>query len=211
MACPEGTTDDGFDMQFGICHVAHFFLFQLLRPLLLASSTPAFNSRVVNVSSLGHRFLTVQLDDLDFKKSGYNPWTSYGQAKTANIWMANEIERRFGGQGLHATSLMPGAILQTNLSQYLSEEDMRPFTDDENMQRVMLSPAQGAATTVWAAVGREWEGKGGKYLEQCRVALPAPEKEELTMYDAGYSPHAYDEAGAKKLWDISCKLTGTEG
>jgi NAD(P)-dependent dehydrogenase (short-subunit alcohol dehydrogenase family) len=108
MACPESTTEDGFETQFGTNHLAHFLLFQLLKPTLLASSTPEFNSRVVALSSLGHRSATVQFDDLDFKKQGYQPFVAYGQSKTANIWMANEIERRFGAQGLHAMSVHPG-------------------------------------------------------------------------------------------------------
>jgi NAD(P)-dependent dehydrogenase (short-subunit alcohol dehydrogenase family) len=111
MACPESQTADGFEAQFGTNHLAHFLLFHLLLPTLLASSTPALASRVVNVSSLGHRSSPVLFDDLDLKRCGYNKWTAYGQSKTANILMANEIERRYGGQGLHATSLMPGGIM----------------------------------------------------------------------------------------------------
>jgi NAD(P)-dependent dehydrogenase (short-subunit alcohol dehydrogenase family) len=85
MACLEGRTKEGFETQFGVNHLAHFLLFQLLKPTLLASSTPAFNSRVVSLSSSGHRACGIQFDDLDFKKAGYNPWQAYGQAKTANV------------------------------------------------------------------------------------------------------------------------------
>lgn len=79
MASPESKTKDGFELQFGTNHLGHFLLFQLLKPALLASTTPDFNSRVVSVASTGHRVSTVLLDDLDFAKSGYNPWKAYGQ------------------------------------------------------------------------------------------------------------------------------------
>jgi NAD(P)-dependent dehydrogenase (short-subunit alcohol dehydrogenase family) len=85
MATPEGTTQDGFETQFGVNHMGHFLLFQLLKPALIASSSPEFNSRVVSLSSSNHRFSGVHLDDLDLKKAGYDPWVSYGQSKTANV------------------------------------------------------------------------------------------------------------------------------
>lgn len=85
MACPESKTQEGFEMQFGANHLAHFLLFQLLKPTLLASSTPAFNSRVVALSSSNHRMSGIRFDDLDFKKGGYDPFLAYGQAKTANV------------------------------------------------------------------------------------------------------------------------------
>lgn len=91
MACPEGQTKDGFETQFGTNHLAHFLLFQLLKPTLVASSSPAFQSRVVAVSSSGHQISGVQFDDLNLQKQGYNKWTAYGQSKTANIYMANEV------------------------------------------------------------------------------------------------------------------------
>ena len=90
MACPEGQTKDGFETQFGTNHLAHFLLFQLLKPTLLASSTPEFQSRVVSVSSSGHQISGVHFDDLDLKKQGYEKWTAYGQSKTANIYLATE-------------------------------------------------------------------------------------------------------------------------
>lgn len=81
MACPEGKTEDGFEAQFGTNHLGHFLLFQLLKATLLSSSSPAFNSRVVAVSSLGHRTSPVLFNDLHSNKGegGYNTWVAYGQ------------------------------------------------------------------------------------------------------------------------------------
>lgn len=85
MACPDSRTKEGFETQLGVNHLAHFLLFQLLQPTLLKSATPAFNSRVVALSSSGHRTSAVRFDDLDFSKAGYDPWLAYGQSKTANV------------------------------------------------------------------------------------------------------------------------------
>ena len=70
------------------------------------------------------------------------------------------------------------------------------------------SPEQGAATTVWAAVGAEWRTKGGKYLEDCQISPPVEDKENLSPLDVGYKPYAYDEGAAKKLWGVSNELVG---
>jgi NAD(P)-dependent dehydrogenase (short-subunit alcohol dehydrogenase family) len=86
-------TKQGFESQFACCHLAHFLLFQLLKDTLLTSSTPDLPSRIVNVASVGHRYGPgVQFDNLNFDKD-YSGWAAYSQAKTANIYMANYIER----------------------------------------------------------------------------------------------------------------------
>lgn len=91
MATPEGQTKDGFETQFGVNHLGHFLLFKLLEQTLLTSATPDFCSRVVSLSSSGHKSSPILFDDLDLKKSGYTPFKAYGQSKTANIYLANEV------------------------------------------------------------------------------------------------------------------------
>jgi len=208
MACPYSKTADGLETQFGVCHVAHFLLFQLVKDALLSSASADFSSRVVNVSSVGHRGGPVRLDDYNFEKGDYQPWVGYGQAKTANIWMANEIERRYGSKNLHATSLMPGGIW-TPLQRHLPQEVMDGWRANDEVALGMKSTEQGAATTVWAAIGAEWAQKGGKYLENCAEAGPVDTSNgPPSLGMPGYAPHAYDQEGAKKLWELSLKLVG---
>lgn len=69
------------------------------------------------------------------------------------------------------------------------------------------TPEQGAATTVWAAIGKQWEGCGGKYLEDCSVSEPV-QAGVISPIAPGYAPHAYDVEAAKQLWDLSAKLVG---
>ena len=199
MATPEGKTVDGFETQFGTNHLSHFLLFQLLKSTLLSSSTPTFNSRVVCVSSSGHRAGGIQFDNYNFEKGDYSPWAAYGQSKTANIYMANEIERRYGAKGLHGLSLMPGGI-ETGLQVHVQEQLAASM---EAAKDYMKSPEQGAATTVYAALSKEWEGRGGRYLEDCQEAR---EVDGAAPGALGYHPRAYNEEGEKKLWADSSKF-----
>ncbi|GKT56901.1 short-chain dehydrogenase [Colletotrichum tofieldiae] len=206
MACPKGKTVDGFETQFGTNHLGHFLLFQLLKPTLLASSTPEFNSRVVSVSSSGHRQGRIQFEDFNFDHTvEYQPWAAYGQAKLANILFANELDRRYGSKGLHALSLMPGGI-RTPLQRHTPE--LLKMLEDPDIAKWMKTPEQGAATSVWAAVAKEWEGKGGKYLDD--VAEAEEVAPEGWTARPGYAPSAYDPPAEKRLWTESLKLVGLE-
>ncbi|OJD35346.1 short-chain dehydrogenase [Diplodia corticola] len=205
MATPEAKTVDGFETQWAVCHLAHFLLTNLLLPALLASATPAFASRVVNVSSIGHRAGPPNLDDVNFTATPYKPWTAYANAKSANIWTANALDRRYGPRGLHALSLHPGGIM-TGLQVHVDAKVVESWNAPE-VQRVMLNPVQGAATQVWAAVGKAWEGKGGKYLEDVQLSDNVVGA-GAQMSDKGYAAWAFDEEMEEKCWRISKEMVG---
>jgi hypothetical protein len=97
---------------------------------------------------------------------------------------------------------MPGGI-STDLQRHVDPETLKQWAENENSQKYIKSPAQGAATTITAALGREWEGKGGVYLEDCQEAGPLPEGGTLAV---GVAPHAFDPEGEKKLWALSLKM-----
>lgn len=198
-------TKDGIEMQFGVNHLSHFLFFQLLKPALLASASPEFSSRVVNLSSSAHNVASInESGNYNFEKGGYDAWVSYGQSKTANIYMANEIERRYGPRGLHATSVHPGIIF-TGLMQHLDPAMMKEMDNDE-LAKSMKSPEQGAATTVWAAIGQEWEHKGGEFLADCGRTSLAGDKGGIDTQ--GYAAHAYNPEGEARLWRDSLKMVG---
>ena len=210
MATPESKTVDGFETQFGTNHLGHFLLFHILKSALLASATPEYPSRVVSVTSTGHRFGPIRFDDYNFEKEGYDEWAAYGQSKTANIWFANAIERHFGSQHLHATSVHPGGIA-TNLAKHLSPEYVNAIVSQKEYQVYFKSPEQGAATQVYAGVGEEWKDKGGKYLSDCVVQSARGTQDVHEAHDDGYAEWAYDEKGEDRLWKESLKMVGLEG
>jgi NAD(P)-dependent dehydrogenase (short-subunit alcohol dehydrogenase family) len=199
-------TKDGFEMQFGVNHLAHFLLFELLKPALLASADLKLSSRVVNLSSSAHHVASInESSNYNFENTEYIDWVAYGQAKTANLYMANEIERRYGSRGLHATSVHPGMIA-TGLMQHLDEAMVERIKKDDKAMKIAKSTEQGAATTVWAAIGKEWEDKGGEYLADCDRTTLGDDKHEVT--GVGYAAHAYDAEREARLWKDSLEMVG---
>jgi NAD(P)-dependent dehydrogenase (short-subunit alcohol dehydrogenase family) len=208
MACPEGKTADGFETQFGTNHIAHFLLFQLMLQTLLSSSTPEFKSRVISLSSSGHRAGDIHPDNY-ILEGEYEPWKAYGQSKTANALFANEIERRYGPKGLHAWSVHPGVIMDTELSRHqleASSEQMESMLADERFKAIMKNTGQGASTQVWAAVAKELEGKGGMFLNDAQVASEADA--DAPLFLSGWGPHIWNKENAARLWEDSLKMVG---
>lgn len=188
-------------MHFGVNHIAHFALFQSLKDLLLKSATPKFPSRVTMVSSRGHTISPLDLDDYNIERGEFEPFAAYGASKTANIWMANEIERQYGAQHLHANSLHPGAIF-TRAGRHLSDGG-QSITQSPEIAPKMKSLEQGASTTVWAAVAKELRDRGGLYFNDVQEGVPMGETDDVEM---GYAPYAFDEKSEKRLWELSVEL-----
>jgi NAD(P)-dependent dehydrogenase (short-subunit alcohol dehydrogenase family) len=200
MACPFGKTTDGFELQFGTNHLGHFLLTGLIAPALLRGA-PA---RIVSVSSRGHQQSPVVFDDIHFERRPYDKWLAYGQAKTANVLFAVELERRLGSRGVHASALHPGVIL-TELSRHMHREDyefLRKRAPGGQLR--MKSVAAGAATSVYAATAPELESRGGLYLEDCHVA----QIDDQATSTSGVRSYALDAEAAKRLWAISEAAVG---
>ncbi|KAI0134658.1 hypothetical protein BJ170DRAFT_729845 [Xylariales sp. AK1849] len=206
MKTPEGRTKDGYELQFGTNHLSHFLLFYLLKDTLLASSTPEFNSRVINVSSSGHRYGPLRLDNINFDKI-YEGWAAYGSSKTANIYMATQIERLYGSQGLHGYSVSPGSCVSPNLQKFCQDE-MAAAKDNERFQKYFTDIEQVCATNIYGAVSKEIEGKGGLYLEGASIAGPCPPDGDDVEY--GYGSWAFDKEQEERLWEMSKKMIGVE-
>ena len=207
MGLPElKLTEDGQETHFATNYSSEFLLFQLLRPALLASSTSNFHSRVVNVTSSAHRAGSLpDSDNYNFEKGGYDAGLAYANSKVASTYLANEIDRRYGSKGLHATSVHPGGI-GTAIGRHMPPEFVQTLMANEALVRTFKSPEQGAATTVLAAVGKEWENKGGKYLEDCEEAKRG--KDDGDVFGAGYVSQTYDPKKEERLWKDSLKIVG---
>src|SRR6201996_514451 len=125
MACPKGLTSDGFETQFGTNHLGHFVLVNRIVSLLKPGS------RLVNLSSAGHRFSDVDLEDPNFEHTPYTEFGAYGRSKTANILFAVEFDKRHGARGLRATAVHPGGI-QTELGRHLDPSVIQSLIDQVN-------------------------------------------------------------------------------
>jgi NAD(P)-dependent dehydrogenase (short-subunit alcohol dehydrogenase family) len=203
MACPETRVGPGWEAQFATNHLGHFALVNQLWPAL------ASGARVVSVSSAGHRRSGIRWDDVMFEHD-YEKWTAYGQAKTANVLFAVQLDA-FGRSvsGVRAFALHPGGIL-TPLQRHLPREEMVAFgwIDEQgnlNPDIDFKTPEQGAATQTWAATSPQLDGMGGVYLEDCDIAEVAPDDQRFT---GGVRSYAVDPEQAARLWTLSAELTG---
>ncbi|MEV4053713.1 SDR family NAD(P)-dependent oxidoreductase [Amycolatopsis sp. NPDC049688] len=199
MAVPETRVGPGWEAQFATNHLGHFALVNRLWPAF----TPG--ARVVSVSSRGHHYGPVRFDDLNFER-GYDKWLAYGQAKTANVLFAVELDRLARDRGVRAFALHPGRIL-TELVRHLDRQELVDAGMVDESGRVTggaKTPEQGAATQVWAATSPQLDGLGGVYLEDCDIAGPAPADGTRT----GVKDYAVDPALARRLWTVSAELTG---
>jgi NAD(P)-dependent dehydrogenase (short-subunit alcohol dehydrogenase family) len=204
MACPKGTTTDGFEMQFGTNHLGHFVLVNRIASLLKSGA------RLVNLSSAGHRFADVDLEDPNFERSQYAEFVAYGRSKTANVLFAVEFDRRHKARGVRATAVHPGAI-ETELGRHMTAEVRNNLIANINASQPKGAPPfswksipQGAATSVWAACVADAEAVGGHYCEDCHVA----EIVSTPGVRGGVQPYALDPKRAQALWQKSEQLVG---
>ncbi|WP_436789225.1 SDR family NAD(P)-dependent oxidoreductase [Yinghuangia sp. YIM S10712] len=192
MATPFGRTADGFELQFGTNHLGHFLLTNLLTPALLRGAP----SRVVNLSSAGHRVSDILWDDPNFETTDYHPWVAYGQSKTANVLFTVELDRRLAERGVRAYAVHPGSV-RTNLGRHLGAEESAAMLERATRSEAhrAKSVVEGAATQVWAATAAELADQGGIYVEDCGVSEQ-------------YRAWARDPEAAVRLWAMSEELLG---
>lgn len=206
MATPFGHTADGFETQFGTNHLGHFLFINRLLPLLKSGS------RVILLSSAGHRYSNVDLEDPNFERTEYEPFRSYGRSKTANILFAVEFDRRHRATGIRAAAVHPGGI-RTELTRHIGDHVEKMIAAINERARSIGQPdftwksvEQGAATTVWAAAKASAEEIGGRYCEDCHVAEPVDATDPAVRH--GIRPYAADPENAKALWALSEKMVG---
>ncbi|WP_404711787.1 SDR family NAD(P)-dependent oxidoreductase [Sphingomonas sp. MMS24-J13] len=205
MACPQGKTTDGFETQFGTNHLGHFVLVNRIASLLEPGG------RLVNLSSAGHRFADVDLDDPNFEHTPYAEFVAYGRSKTANILFAVEFDRRHRDRGIRATAVHPGAI-RTELGRHMDPAVIEAMiaSINETQKANGLPPfayktiPQGAATSVWAAIVAPAGEVGAHYCEDCQVAAI----QDGDGLRGGVRPYALDPEHAKALWAKSEEMVG---
>lgn len=196
MACPQGKTKDGFETQFGTNHLGHFVFVNRVLPLL------GQGGRVINLSSAGHRFADVDLDDPNFERTPYDPFVAYGRSKTANILFSVALDRRLQRRGVRAAAVHPGGI-QTELGRHLTPELIGRIMPPGGAAAFRFkSIPQGAATSVWSAAVAPAAEIGGRYCEDCHVA----ELVNDPSVRHGVRAYALDPTRADALWAKSEEL-----
>ncbi|XP_071182027.1 retinol dehydrogenase 14-like isoform X1 [Mytilus edulis] len=189
--CPDDLrTEDGFEMQFGVNHLGHFLLTNLLLDLLKKSAP----SRVITVSSNAHEKGRINFADINSEKK-YEPRVCYDQSKLANVLFSRELSKRLKGTGVTTYSLHPG-VVRTNISKYLRQQHFfsGPIIDLYLVLPLFKDSEQGTSTIIYCAVDESLEKESGNYYRECLKTMPAKQ--------------ALDDGVAKKLWELSEKMVG---
>jgi NAD(P)-dependent dehydrogenase (short-subunit alcohol dehydrogenase family) len=209
MATPFGHTADAFETQFGTNHLGHFVLVNRIAKLL------GPGGRLMNLSSAGHRFSNVDLEDPNFERTPYEPFVAYGRSKTANIQFAVAFDKRHRDRGVRAAAVHPG-VIQTELARHMDHSHMESLLEQMNQQLAAegkgpfqwKSVLQGAATSVWAAVVAPADEIGGRYCENCHVGEIVPDHVTISGISEGVRGYALDPKNAEALWKKSEELVG---
>ena len=171
--------------------------------------------RLINLSSSGHRFSKVDIDDPNFERAAYDPWIAYGRSKTANILFAVAFDKRHRNRGVRAAAVHPGGI-QTELGRHMGEDALQQLVDQINQQLAAEGKAtfqwksipQGAATSVWAGIVAPADEIGGRYCENCHVGRVVADKVTISAVSEGVRGYALDADAAESLWKKSEELVG---
>lgn len=193
----------GIELQFATNHLGHFLFTKLLFPKILAAGPGA---RIINLTSLGHKIGPVRFDDYNFSDGKeYDPWSAYGQSKTANclfsLYLANQLRNR----GILSYSVHPGNIAETQLGKHIADfvKEM-PIIEQAAQKNTgrhfpiyedpMKNMAQGIATTLVATLDPRIESQSGMWMMDCQCT--------------GTYDYAESMANAERLWKLSEELVG---
>ncbi len=209
MATPFSLTMDGFETQFGTNHLGHFLLVNRIAPLM------GKGGRLINLSSAGHRFSNVDLDDPNFERTPYDPFIAYGRSKTANILFAVAFDQRHRNRGVRAAAVHPG-VIQTELGRYVDpvrienmiEQITKQLAAEGKSSFQWKTISQGAATSVWAAVVAPADEIAGRYCENCHVGELVAEHITISGVSEGVRAYALDPTNAEALWKKSEEMVG---
>ena len=191
MACPKGTTKQGYETQFGTNHMAHFLLTHLLMDKIKASAP----SRVVFLSSEAHRGgkKTIDFSDINWEKS-YSAFGAYSQSKLANLLTARYWAQKLKQEGIAnvtVNAVHPG-VIHTDLGRHFNWFVAGLFY---TLGKLFLKNIpQGAATSCYVAVHPDAAGISGEYWADCNVCRSIPQGADMDL--------------AKKLWDWTTEKLG---
>jgi len=187
MMCPFWKTEDGHEMQFGVNHLGHFLLTNLLLELIKKSAP----SRIINVSSMAHRWpSTIDFDQIN-NETAYSPYYAYGTSKLANVLFSRELHQRLKDTSVSVFSLHPGAV-NTELARHIIG-DIGEFLATPVRLILFKTPQQGAQTSICCAVDDDVLKLSGEYFSDCAMKPSSPAGNNMEL--------------ARKLWDYSMKVT----
>lgn len=207
MNTPKGQTEDGFETQFGVNHLGHFLLTELLLDIL-KSSAP---SRVVCVSSVAHvgmqnRPAIIDFNDLHFEKRKYDGVAAYNQSKLAIVIYARHLAKRLEGTGVSVFSTHPGWIrsnlIKHTMPSWVQNILMRPFSG----LLTMMSAVDGAQTQLHCLLDDDAPNHSGEFYSQNSIIYPNKENRPGGWPMRSPNPLTYNDNLAEQLYETSAEL-----
>lgn len=189
---------DGLEMTFALNHMSYFVLTHLLLPSLQAAANTHGEARIINVSSAIHGFFNLNMDDLQGEHGRYSAFATYARSKLLNLLFTYELARRLAGKNITVNALHPGFV---NSGFSLGQAGLFPKLMQYSAPlmkalRVMITPEEGAKTTLYLVQSPDVSGISGAYFQNSKRAKS--------------SAASHDEAAAKQMWAISEKIAGIE-
>jgi NAD(P)-dependent dehydrogenase (short-subunit alcohol dehydrogenase family) len=197
----------GWELQLATNHLGHFALATGLHGALARGARERDGARIVTLSSTAHMRNGIDFDDLHFERRPYDPQVAYAQSKTANALFSVEASRLWTNDGIVANTVNPGGVA-TGLQRHFTPQQKSSLEAAEAAGVFTYKTvAQGAATTIAAAVLPEFARSGGHYLDDCQEAYTVPDDAQLTQHPHGVKRWALDPEAAGRLWKVSSDLT----
>jgi NAD(P)-dependent dehydrogenase (short-subunit alcohol dehydrogenase family) len=225
MACPYGTTKEGFELQLGSNHLAHFYLMRLLTPLLLETANKtgkpsrfvALSSCVAGLTSFSSAMPMIDFDDLMWEKKEYQPEQAYCQSKLANYLHAMEAAKKYSTDKLISTAVHPGWVLSN-----LDVHAFKKLFGDGFLGQMMASlirkiylwkgdiitPEDGAQTTLHCILEEADKVENGAFYSQFGVYTDPKLQPGGWPLKKSVNPENATAKNATKLWEVSEKLVG---
>jgi len=191
MMCPFSLTEDGFEQQFGVNHLGHFALTNLLLPRIKESGP---KTRIVNLSSLGHKsFAYFKMNDLLWKENKYSDLYAYGQSKLCNVLFTKELHKRLADTDITVYAVHPGAVATDLIRHYPKVQAVLRIIYPYGLNLFVKMPKDGAQTSIYCSVQEGIENLSGEYFADC-----AREKSHKWSYDVDKQ---------QELWKVSEEMT----
>jgi NAD(P)-dependent dehydrogenase (short-subunit alcohol dehydrogenase family) len=196
----------GWELQFATNHLGHFALATGLHDSLARGAEDRGEARIVSVSSTAHMRAGINFDDPHFTRRDYDPQIAYAQPKTANSMFAVEATRRWAPDGIFANAVNPGGVA-TGLQRHFTVAQKESLAAAEAAGIFTYKTiAQGAATSIVAAVAPQFARTGGHYLDDAQEAYTVPDDADLADSPHGVKEWALDPAAADRLWTLSSRV-----
>lgn len=209
MNTPQGQTADGFETQFGVNHLGHFLLTELLIETLRKSAP----SRIVNVASAAHAGMSgkpgeLHLDDLDWQQRAYDATLAYNQSKLANVIHARHLARQLEGTGVSVFSVHPGWVrsnlVKHTMPTWIQNWALRPFGGLMGL----MGPDEGAQTQLHCLLDDDAPKHNGAYFSQNSIFYADEDDKKGGWPMRSPNPLVYDDALADRLVEVSRRMVG---